>query len=244
MKNIEVLMGCGFNLYESKVLLSLHKLKDPTAKEVCQDSEVPKNKVYEVLEGLIRGQIVRILPAQPKRYCVINLKGVLQERLAKRSSDIQALEGQLDSAIGVPQKSASYDETFWVMEGESAMINKIIETLADVHNESIGLIDVWAIRPANLRAVRDAISRGVKFYFLGTIDKKSRPIAREYAKLGVEVRHYPVHGAGYSIFDGRKVQLRVTEKKIVSLWVESEQFADMLRKNFFQLWSKGRKISL
>ena len=38
MKNIEVLMGCGFNLYESKVLLSLHKLKDPTAKEVCQDS--------------------------------------------------------------------------------------------------------------------------------------------------------------------------------------------------------------
>jgi len=231
-------------MYESKILLSLHKLVSPTAKEICLDTRVPKNKVYEILENFISKQIIQLHPTKPKRYSVINLKGLLHDNLARETKSLQEIEEQIDTAIGTPQKTAEYDETFSVMEGESAMINKIVETLSEVNKESIGLIDVWAVRQSNLRAVKEAISRGVKFYFLGTIDKQSLPIATAYAKLGVEVRHYPVQGAGYSIFDGRYVQLRVTERKIISLWVESEQFATMLRRNFFEMWEKGKNVRL
>lgn len=243
MKNIKLLMDCGFNLYESKILLSLAWLGPSTAKEIGKEADVPKNKVYEILENFREKEIIQLVPTKPKRYNVINLKQILKKRVTEKKEKLDDIEKNVEKILDNLPKTNNFEETFWIMEGVNAMVNKILEKLDTIENESIAFVDLWVAKPENLRAVKKCIKRGVNFYFLGTIDKKTKPIAREFAKIGVNIRHYPVKGAGYSIFDKKYVQLRVTEKKVLTLWVESPHFGQMLRQHFFDLWKQARPVS-
>ncbi|HKZ33681.1 MAG TPA: helix-turn-helix domain-containing protein [Candidatus Nanoarchaeia archaeon] len=242
MKPIESLMECGFNLYESKILLALAKLKTAGASEIEKDSNVPKNKVYEILDNFKRKGIVQLLPSKPKKYSLINIEQVLKEIVNEKKKNLDIVDKSLDRLYENLGSNTSYEETFWIMEGVDAMVNKIVDTLKDLKEESIGYIDIWVVKPENVKAVKKAIKHGVKFYFLGTIDKESKPLAKKYAKLGVKIRHYPIKGAGYSIFDKKYVQLRVTTDKLINLWIENENLAGIMRQHFFELWKKGKPV--
>ena len=88
MKPTESLMECGFNLYESKILLSLAKLKTASVSEIGKDSNVPKNKIYEILDIFKRRGIVQLLPSKPKRYNLVNIKQVLKERVDQKKKHL------------------------------------------------------------------------------------------------------------------------------------------------------------
>ena len=92
-----------------------------------------------------------------------------------------------------------------------------------------------------MNRLKKAINRGVKFYFLGPITDNDLPIIRKYREIGVEIRDYPVHETGYSIFDAERVQLRVTNKNVVSLWISNKYLAQTLRDDFFKRWKKAKK---
>lgn len=243
MKPTESLMECGFNLYEAKILLALAKLKTASVSEIERDSNVPKNKVYEILDIFKRKGIVQLLPSKPKKYNLVNIKQVLKERIDQKKKHLEVVDKSLDKLYENLGSNNSYEETFWIMEGVDAMVNKIVDTLKDLSEESIGYIDVWVVKPENVKAVKEAIKRGVKFYFLGTIDKESKHLAKKYAKVGVKIRHYPIKGAGYSIFDKKYVQLRVTTDKLVNLWIENQNLANIMRQHFFELWKKGKPVN-
>jgi sugar-specific transcriptional regulator TrmB len=242
MKSIETLMQFGFNVYESKILFSLARLKSATAKEIKEDSLVPVNKVYEILEDFQRRSIVQLLPEKPKKYSLINLKQVLKGRLEEKKKSLDKVGKDIEDLFNNLSSSNVYEQTFWVMEGVDSMVNKIVETLEKVNDESIGFIDVWVARPENLEIVKKCIKRGVKFYFIGDINDETKPYAKKFAKLGVKIRHYPIQGAGYSIFDKKYVQLRITEKKVIIMWVENAQFANILRQHFFEIWKQAKPI--
>ncbi len=242
MKQIESLMECGFNLYESRILLALAKLRTASVSEIERDSNVPKNKVYEILDIFKRKGIVQLLPSKPKKYSLVNIKQVLREIVDRRRKHLDAVDKNLDRLYENLGSNNSYEETFWITEGIDAMVNKIVNTLKDLNEESIGYIDVWVVKPENVKAVKKAIKRGVKFYFLGTIDKESKPLAKKYAKVGVKIRHFPIKGAGYSIFDKKYVQLRVTTGKLINLWIENQNLANIMRQHFFELWKRGKPV--
>lgn len=242
MKTVETLMECGFNLYEARVLLALAKLKTATASEIGRDSNVPKNKVYEVLDIFKRKGIVQLLPSKPKRYDLVNFQQVLKERIDEKKKHLENIDKNLNKLYENLNTNKTYEDTFWIMEGIDAMVNKIVDTLGDIKEESIGFVDVWVVKPENLMAVKKAIKRGVKFYFLGTIDKESKPMAKRYAKLGVKIRNYPIKGAGYSIFDSKYVQLRVTTDKLINLWIENPNLANIMRQHFFELWKQAKPV--
>lgn len=239
MKEIELLIDCGFNLYESRIIHALNKLEKASAKEIENISQVPKNKIYEILNLLLKKGVVQLLPTKPKKYRLINLKQNIKDNLKEKKKKIVSLEKSINQILKHPKKNTMlFEEKFWLLSGETAMVNKIIEAVDKTQKESIAFIDFWSAKNSNLRAARDALKRGVKFYFLGPINKKTLPIVNEYRRLGIEVKHYDVASAGYSIFDSKYVQLRLSNNKLLSMWIENEDFAKIMRKHFFEIWNK------
>jgi len=242
MKDFEILKNCGYTIYESKILLSISKFQKVSVKQIEKDTNVPKNKIYEILQNLTSKGIVQIYNEKPKLYGVVNLKETINEQLDKRESELKNLKKEVEKISLLNEKEKYFEEKFWVMKGTDAMVNKIVETLEETREESIGYIDVWVAKYSNLKSVKEAIKRGVKFYFLGPIDENSRTIAKKFADIGVEVRDYKIDKAGYSIFDSKKVQLRISTDEVLSLWIENENFAQILREHFFNQWKKAKKF--
>ncbi|MCA9459150.1 MAG: TrmB family transcriptional regulator [Nanoarchaeota archaeon] len=242
MKNIEILQNVGFTLYESKILLSLAKYQKAPVKLIEKDSLVPRNKVYEILYNLSKKGYIQIYNDKPKEYGVVNLKEIVNELLVRKEEKIKNLKIESKKMILDLKEDKYFEEKFWVMKGTDSMVNKIVETLETTKKESIGYVDVWVLKYSNLKSVKEAINRGVNFYFMGPIDKESLPIAKKYAEIGVEVRDYKIERAGYSIFDSKKVQLRVSENEVISLWIENKNFANIMREHFFNCWKKAKKI--
>jgi len=241
MNKLELLLNSGFNLYEAKILSALNEVPSSTAKDISQISEVPKNKVYEILEDLLRTEIIEVLPTKPKKYNSPNLKELIKNRLSSEAEKLKELEKQTDILLAETNEQEKID-SFWVTEGQHAMVGKIVKTMKKVKKESIGYIDIWTVRDENLKAIKNGMKRGVKFYFLGNIDTKTRSIAKKYFDLGVEVKNYPVKEAGYSIFDSRYVQMRVTKAKTISIWIDNKYLAGIMREHFFENWKKGRTV--
>jgi len=234
----KLLMEYGFNLYESRIICSLVSAGKATAKYIAQDAAVPKNKVYEILESLLQRGLVQLLPGKPKRYAATSLPVAIERNIRERTLRLEQVGKTLKSYFNKLPKKEEQPKKFWAMEGKSAMVNKIVETLDSVQKESLGFIDIWTARPENLSAIKRAIDRGVKFYFLGSVNKKTLPLVKKYEKLGVKIKNYNIRGAGYSVFDGRYVQQRITEGKIISLWIENVYLAKILREHFFDIWKK------
>lgn len=237
-KEIELLMQCGFNLYESKILLALAGFGQAEAKEIAQAASVPKNKVYEILENLLEKEVVQVLPTKPKKYAILDLKQFILDNIEAKKEFLSKTKGEVMGLLGKIGSPKLQEKDFWVMEGKAAMVNKIVKVLVDIQKESIGFIDIWTAKPENLKAIRRAAERGVKFYFLGPINKNTLPMVKKYRRLGVKVKNYYVKGAGYSIFDSKYVQMRITDKKVISLWIENCYLAGILRQHFFEAWKK------
>lgn len=243
MKLLNKLMTVGFSVYEAKIIDCLLTYEEPTAKDIAQVSEVPKNKVYEIIEKLQNDSVVEALLTKPKRFRLLNLQKYIEHRETTRQQEHQVALAVISEADQKRSQRNDSDREVWTTEGSRALIAKVNDVLHETQQESIAFIDVWIEGSENYRHIQEAIARGVKFYFLGPATKESLPIIKAYQAAGVEVRAYPVESAGYSIFDTRMVQVRVSSHKIISLWINNKYLAGILREHFFQHWKKAKKIT-
>ena len=242
MENISHIQNLGFSIYESKIILALLEVKEPTAKDIAQLSLVPKNKVYEILENLQSDSVVEVLQTKPKRFRLLELEKCIAQIEQDRMDVYKVSSTKVHSLIKKKKENITYELDIWTTEGERAMLTKVNQVLKSTQKESIAFIDVWAESRENYKTIEKAIARGVKFYFLGPLNTQSKQIIKNYIKVGVEVRAYPVEAAGYSIFDSKRVQMRVSSKKVISVWIHNKYLATILREHFFHNWKKAKII--
>ena len=58
----------GLTEYESKTLSTILKLKDAEAPDISRLAQVPKTRVYDVLDKLIRRGLIIEISGRPKKY--------------------------------------------------------------------------------------------------------------------------------------------------------------------------------
>ena len=63
----ELLKQLGLTEYESKTLNTLFQLKEEKAPEISRDAQVPKTRVYDVLDGLVKKGLVIEIQGRPKK---------------------------------------------------------------------------------------------------------------------------------------------------------------------------------
>lgn len=86
MDKLQFFESLGFTEYESKILVSLLRLKIATTQEISFNSGVPQNKLYSILEKFEGLGIVEFIPEKLKKYKLINIKTFISKKLKKKKT--------------------------------------------------------------------------------------------------------------------------------------------------------------
>ena len=71
---IQTFTELGLSLYQADVFLALEQLGTSTAKEISDASDVPRQKVYEALDALIKIDLVNKKLSKPTKYRAKSLR--------------------------------------------------------------------------------------------------------------------------------------------------------------------------
>jgi predicted transcriptional regulator len=123
---IKKLIQLGFNEYEAKVYLAIVMLSEGTAKEISEQSGVPRSRIYDVMERLAGKGFVEVGSTTPLCYKA-NEPSVafdhLMGELKKAQDDILRKLTELDNKV------EKLENPIWTLKGDWAIDHKIEELL-------------------------------------------------------------------------------------------------------------------
>ena len=242
----ELLESMGLTEYESKTLSTLFRLEESEAPEISRLSQVPKTRVYDVLDKLVRKSLVIEISGRPKKYRVLEAKKVFDTLLAEKKSEIKAIEekaNEFSSSLLALEKSKG------IGSGETVMKVKDPRDFERILSQEIGKAKNSVIAFAEIsdkhNVLREAISKAseknvaVKMLnaFPGTIIKKGKNDLRQIE-----------HGLNAFIIDGKKVVIALSDFKKempeyhFAIWHENKPVANALNHYFEKLWPQGKKV--
>ncbi|MCK5321725.1 MAG: TrmB family transcriptional regulator [Candidatus Aenigmarchaeota archaeon] len=172
------LKSLGFTAYESRVYVSLVRNGICSAPEISKDSEVPKSKIYTVIEGLLNKRMIEEFPGSPRKFKARSPNSVVDEILMSKRDEFRKIEKDSDglkkslNAI-LDQSEKKYldsDSVLWTVNGRKAFHEKFAEMIKRARS-SIDVITPTFSRNSILEdAMYYAKSKNVKLNALTKID--------------------------------------------------------------------------
>jgi sugar-specific transcriptional regulator TrmB len=251
MDRIEFFKDLGFQEYEAKTLSSLIKLKSANPKEICLDSGVPQNKLYSILKKFEKLGILSMIPSEPKKYQLINIKSFVKEKIKEREEKLKILKK--DSGNLEEIKEEDRQSIFSLIKGQKAIMDKLAETNREVKKEILGVQRNWKIWGEGLRAMQDAVKKGVDVRLIGTVDENNINKVKEWEKIGCKIKAYNKKFGDYplrfSIFDGKYARITIGKPEIqnpeeyITIWTDSKALVRMLKNQFNEMWKNSESIN-
>jgi len=250
MEKADFFKSLGFNEYESRALTSFVNLKSASPKQISQDSGVPQNKLYNILKDFEKKGILSVIPSETKRYELINLKTFIENTLSEKQKRLNELK-KISNKIEILKESPK-DFIFGLIKGQRAIMNKLAEKNLNVKKEILGVQRNWKIWGEGLRNMQRIIKKGVKVKMIGVINNETKKRAKEWRKIGCEIRAYNLkfgeNPLRFSIFDNKEARITIGKPEIqnpedyITIWTNSKPLIFILRKQFFEMWKQSEKF--
>ena len=188
----------GFTLYESKAYIALVTSGILSAPEISKKSGVPKSKIYDTLDNLLKKRIIEEYPGSPKKFKARSPGFVLdelveQERLHLKQTQSSAhnLKLKLDSIISNTEKTyISKDSVLWTVNGRRGFHEKFAEMGAKAREE-VKVITPYFSRNSILeKAINNARSQGVIFKGITSINDNNRDRVKYYLECFDSIKQF------------------------------------------------------
>jgi sugar-specific transcriptional regulator TrmB len=98
-KIIELLLDLGLTEYEARTLSTLFKLHEADAPNISRNAEIPKTRVYDVLEKLKTKGLVLEVYGRPKKYKVIDPNEIFNTLLDSKKKNLDVLNNQVKTVL-------------------------------------------------------------------------------------------------------------------------------------------------
>jgi len=246
MEKSEFFKSLGFSEYEAKALSSLTKLKAASVKEISFDSGVPQNKLYEILKKFEKQGILASVPSETKKYQIINFKTFIDKKIKEKEKILQELKQTSKNIDKIQEKEQEF--VFSLIRGQRAIMNKLSEQNKIVKKEILGVQRNWKYWGEGIRAMEKAIKRGVKVRMIGIINEETKNRAKEWKKIGCEIKIYNKKFGDYplrfTIFDNKEARITIGKPEIpnaedyITIWTKSKPLIKMLKNQFNQMWKE------
>lgn len=126
-ENISVLKGIGLTMYEAQAYITLTSLIQSTANELAEKSNIPRSKIYDVLNSLAKKNFIEIEDGRPMTYIVKSPVEVLTREKERLNTEIEDTITRLTNIYenGMSQVQAP----IWRIYGVEKIINQEIEII-------------------------------------------------------------------------------------------------------------------
>lgn len=242
----ELLERLGLTEYESKTLSTLFRLEEAEAPDISRLSQVPKTRVYDVLDKLVKRNIVIEIRGRPKKYRVLDSKKVLDTLLEGKKDEIREIEaksGELVESLKSLEKSRAAPSGEAVMKVKDARdFEKILsQEIAKADNSVIAFAEITDKHNVLKDAIAKVTEKNVPVKILNAFPEMS------IKKSVKELRQFE-HGLNAFVIDGKKVIIALNDFKKqmpeyhFAIWHENKPIANALKHYFEKLWPQGRKL--
>ncbi|HIH10286.1 MAG TPA: TrmB family transcriptional regulator [Candidatus Diapherotrites archaeon] len=237
----------GLTEYEAKTVSALFQLKEAQAPEISRTAQVPKTRVYDVLDRLTKKELVIEIHGRPKRYMAIEPEKVFNILIEEKKKELQSLEKEAQSLKDSVMLSASASRHERVMKvKERTDFMKILgQEIDSAQHSVVGITPIGKEHSIIRDSVKNASARNVEVRLISAINEGGDRIAREFTQAGVDVRGHD-HGMNAYIIDGKKVVLAISnfaEEKPeyhFTIWPDNKPMADALMKYFDHIWPQAK----
>jgi sugar-specific transcriptional regulator TrmB len=198
----------GLTEYEAKTLNTLFALKEAEAPAISRSAQVPKTRVYDVLEKLMEKNLIIEIKGRPKLYRAVEAEKAIDSLLLGKKNQL----GELEKEATVVKES--FEETNSKEEsGEKVMKVKDKQDFERILGQELlkasksiqGLTEIQDDHDIIHEALKKAKDRNVSIKLLNTFPSKR-------LKDCCEVKQFN-HGLNAFIIDGKKVVMAISDFK-------------------------------
>jgi sugar-specific transcriptional regulator TrmB len=235
----------GLTEYEAKTLATLFSLGEAEAPEVSRIAEVPKTRVYDVLEKLADQELVIRTFSRPKKYRALSPQEAFDKLVQQKNSELQSLHSEakdLTERLSSNAKSGQTDEEKVMKVKSKTDFYKILaHEIEQAQHEVVGISQIDVHHHVLHDALRKAGEKNVSVKFAGT----HHPSFREmHAQLGnhIELREKPSNVHAY-VIDGQKTVLLLSDMRKdkpeyhFAIFPQNKEMAQTFTAQFAKQWN-------
>jgi len=199
----------GLTEYEAKTLNTLFTLKEAEAPEISRTAQVPKTRVYDVLEKLMEKDLIIEIKGRPKLYRAIEPQKAIDILLISKKNQLRDLENE---ATQIKENFLDFEEGK-EETGEKVMKVKDRQDFERILGQELlkatksiqGLTEITDEHDIIHEALKRAKEKNVTIKLLNSFPSKR-------LKESAEVKHL-VHGMNAFIIDNKKVVMAISDFK-------------------------------
>lgn len=194
------LVSLGLTGYEASAYVALTRRDVATGAEVARLAGVPRQRIYDVLEGLAARGLATIKPGRPIRYTAAAPEEAVATLLAARRAEVQRLEDEAARAVALltpayqeGRRTSDPLDYIEVLREPAAIATRFTELEAGATREILVFTKPpYAVEPAQNVAGLQLLGRGVQarsVYERSIYDDQSVAEAvRSFVKAGEQAR--------------------------------------------------------
>ena len=231
----------GLTEYEAKTLSTLFSLKEAEAPHISRTAQVPKTRVYDVLEKLIDKNLIIEIKGRPKLYRAVEAQKAIDLLLIGKKNQLALLEKEATEVkenIFVGNDKEEIGEKVMKVKDKQDFERILGQELLKATTSIQGLTEINDGHDIIHDALKRAKDKDVTIQLLNSLPTKK---LKEFG----EIRHFN-HGMNAFIIDNKKVILAISDFKKdkpeyhFTIMNEHQPMINTLTNYFNCHWAKGK----
>ncbi len=254
------LVDLGLTGYEASAYLALTRRGRATGAEVARLAGLPRQRIYDVLDGLVARGIASVEPGRPARYTALSPEEAVGVLIAAHRQQLERLEREAAEAIArlTPAFRAGREENdpldyIEILREPAAIGKRFAELEASVEQEILVFTKPpYAVEPAANVAGLQLLARGIEARSL-----YERSLYDDEAQVAA-VRHFVAAGEQARIVDELPLKLVLIDERLALftmedpvagapgltiMIVEHTALARLFKLAFERVWESGEEFA-
>ena len=254
------LVSLGLTGYEASAYLALTRRGRATGSEVAQLAELPRQRIYDVLAGLVARGIASVEPGRPARYTALPPEEAVGALISAHRAQLERLEREASETIArlTPAFRAGRHENdplnyIELLREPAAIGKRFAELEASVEREILVFTKPpYAIEPVENVAGLELLKRGIlarSVYERSLLDDEEQVSAvRQFVAAGEQARVVDELPLKLVVIDERLALFTMADPVagtggLTIMIVEHQALARLLKLAFERVWETGDEFS-
>lgn len=254
------LQQVGLNAYESRSYLILLGHPRFKALELAARSQVPRQKIYEVLDSLMEKGFAQMVQEKTKLFSAVepNLaipayltrnRQILEQEMADRARSAGNLIQELKTLYSEGQGGRGTLDFLRIVTEPAQTAAEYRLMLGEVQAEYLEFSrPPYAVDPLDEALVKQTRQRGIACRLLieaGTVNEEHRQRLGEYAAAGIEIRQAHALPLKLALFDCKRGMIALLDPVIsrpawTSLVFDHDGLGEAMKHLFEDRWQRAR----